>query len=70
MTTFNADWASILSELFVNLATGWFGAVFIVPNFSGITSTYEFFLLTADLVLGTVSLLVAFYLRQISQFYD
>lgn len=36
------EWFSILSDLSVNLAAGWLGVAFIVPNFSGIRSPFNF----------------------------
>jgi len=32
------QWLSVLSDLFVNLAAGWFVVVFIEPQVSGVTS--------------------------------
>ena len=57
----------VLSELFVNLAAGWFGAVFIVPNFSGLKLPFNLFVLTMDILLGIFSLVVAFKLRKLSK---
>jgi len=58
-------WNSILSDLFVNLSAGWFGAVLIVPNFTKETGYRRLWMLTANGVLGILSLLLAFKLRNL-----
>lgn len=58
-----AAWISVGSELFVNLAAGWFGAAFVVPSFLKLRSPYNLILLTADLLFGIVALLVSVVLR-------
>ncbi len=55
-------WFSIISDLFVNLAAGWFGVVFIVPIQSKRVKV-KFWLLTTNLVLGILCLEIAFLLR-------
>ncbi|EKE06422.1 MAG: hypothetical protein ACD_19C00014G0036 [uncultured bacterium] len=55
-------WDNLVSDLFVNMAAGWFGAVFIVPAFSSIT-IQSVPLLTIDLMLGILFLRLAFKLR-------
>lgn len=56
-------WLSILSELLVNLAAGWFGAAFIAPNFIASRADYKPLILLADIALGIVCLLIAHHLR-------
>lgn len=56
----------VVSELFVNLSAGWFGAAFIAPNFSHRKAPLKYFLLTLDFILGILFLLIAFQLRRIS----
>jgi hypothetical protein len=54
-------WLGILSELFINLAAGWFGVVFIVVNIDGKT-TFENLIFKT--FLGILSLLIAKQFRQ------
>lgn len=56
----------ILSELFVNLAAGWFAAAFIIPVTGKFPKKLNLWLLTNNLFLGTVSLLAAILLRKAS----
>jgi len=56
---------AILSELFVNLSAGWFGAAFIVPISSGKIFPIKLDLLTADIIFGIVCLVIAFKVRKI-----
>lgn len=55
---------SIFSELAVNLAAGWFGAILIAPNFPQVITANSIVILTGDLVAGTVCLIAAFLLRR------
>lgn len=48
-------WLKGISGLFLNLSSGWFGAVFIVPVIAG---DIQLFSLTANTVYGIVSLLL------------
>lgn len=57
----------ILSELLVDLAAGWFGAVFIVPNFTKIRSPFNLAILTGGILAGILSLAIAFRLRKFSK---
>lgn len=52
-------WNNLLSDLFVNLSAGWFGAAFILPSFSENIITTDFRILTADVLLGILSLTIA-----------
>lgn len=67
MTRIDPIWFLIFSEFFVNLAAGWFGAIFIIPNFSGFKSPFNFFVLTGDILAGIVSLLIAYKLRKLGK---
>lgn len=50
----------IASELLVNLAAGWLGALLIVPGFVGVLSIKEYFqLLTVNLPFGILALIFA-----------
>ncbi|MEK7168618.1 MAG: hypothetical protein AAB778_01270 [Patescibacteria group bacterium] len=54
-----SPWFSIISDLFINLSAGWFGAAFILPAVSENLLTVDFRLLTADVILGILSLILA-----------
>lgn len=58
-------WSSIISELFIDLAAGWFGAVFIVPNFSEKRGLEKIIVLTLNIILGIVCLEFAFLARKL-----
>lgn len=58
---------AIFSELFVNLSAGWFGAVFVVPNFAGFKTPFNSLVLTGDVLAGIFSPVVAFKLRKLSK---
>lgn len=60
-------WFEILSELFVNVAAGWFGAVFIETQLNEINTIQEFLLLIFRFFLGIISLFAAKYFRQKSR---
>lgn len=53
----------VLSGFFTDLAAGWFGAMIIVPNFSGLNTPNDYALLMFDVLFGIVSLMVAFQLE-------
>lgn len=55
---------TILSELFVNLAAGWFGATFIIPLASK-RSILKSRVLFLNLLFGIISLILAYALRRI-----
>lgn len=57
-------WFGVLADLLINLSAGWFGAAFIVPNFSGLWWPYNLVVLTGDILVGIVSLVAAFKLRK------
>ena len=55
-------WRMTLSDLFVNLSAGWFGAAFIVPLASK-RSKLKIWLLLVNLLFGIITLLAAVLLR-------
>lgn len=57
-------WKSLFSDLFVNLSAGWFGAALIVPTFSDSTLIGDLWILTYDLILGTLFLVLSYVLRK------
>ena len=60
-------WFQIISELFVNLAAGWFGAVFIEIQISKIQSSADILLLIFKFNIGILSLFIAKFLREKSK---
>ncbi|MEK7169062.1 MAG: hypothetical protein AAB778_03555 [Patescibacteria group bacterium] len=52
----------ILSDLFVNLSAGWFGAALIIPISSKDDEGFEWFSLIINLILGLLSLIVGYYI--------
>jgi hypothetical protein len=56
----------IFSEFLVNLSAGWFGAALVVPIFS-VTSSFNLYILTADILAGILSLMIAYKLRRFSK---
>ena len=57
-------WVQIVSDLFVNLAAGWLGVVLIVAPRAKMSKHIDWLVLTADMVAGIVSLVVAFGLKK------
>ena len=55
---------NILSQLFANLAAGWFGVVLIIPGITKLETFSDFLWLTKNVLLGILSLLVAMILSQ------
>ena len=50
----------IVSDLLINLSAGWFGVIFIVPNFSGLNNITEFTILTFDLIMAILCLVISY----------
>jgi len=59
----NDTWNVIFSEFLINLAAGWFGAVFITPNFSKKKKWEKVWVLIVNLGFATLCLWLASYLR-------
>ena len=57
--------AGVLSDLFVNLAAGWLGIVFIVPNFSKVSGRRKWFVLMTDLLFAIVCFELALIFRKL-----
>jgi hypothetical protein len=55
----SSSWSNIVSDLFVNLSAGWFGAAFILPSVSENMARIDFRILTGDIILGILSLILA-----------
>jgi len=56
-------WGGVISDLLINLAAGWFGAVVIVPVFVG-GQNLDWWLLLFDITAGILSLKMAVILRE------
>ena len=65
MEKFDQILLSILSDLFVNLAAGWFGAVIIISPTLRLFRRANLIILTADITFAIVSLTFAFTLRKL-----
>lgn len=48
-----------LSQLFINLAAGWLGVVFIIPGITQLNNFADFLWLTRNILFGMLALLVA-----------
>jgi hypothetical protein len=51
--------SGVISELFVNLAAGWLGVVFIVPNFLKVKGKQKWLMLITDVLFAIVCLILA-----------
>jgi hypothetical protein len=59
-------WNTVFADLLINLAAGWFGAVFIAPNFAkNLSRKKKRLLLIQNSLTGILCLIVAHYLRNI-----
>lgn len=56
---------TVLSDLFINLSAGWFGAGLIIPTFSGEIVSVNFIVLFSDIFLGIIFLITSYQLRKI-----
>lgn len=50
---------SILSQLFTNLAAGWFGVVLIIPGVTQLAMLEDWFWLTKNVLFGILALIIA-----------
>lgn len=57
-------WLQAVSDLFINLSAGWFGAALIVPLYTK-KPKFKPWVLTINLLLGIVALLLAIFLRNL-----
>jgi hypothetical protein len=51
-------WLTAFSGLSVNLASGWFGAILILPNFSPVQTLADFWVLLYNVVFGSIFLII------------
>ena len=61
---FNERWFIILSDLFVNLAAGWFGIILIGPVLSEISSLFDIILFLNNAFFGSICLFLAYQLHK------
>ncbi|HCR35912.1 hypothetical protein A2130_00100 [Candidatus Woesebacteria bacterium GWC2_33_12] len=61
----NNIWFLIASDLLINLAAGWLGAVLIVPNFSSKNKRQKLVVLTMDIVFAIFCILGAYKFRSL-----
>ena len=55
----------ILSDLFTNLAAGWFGSIIVFPNLFQFSGLFELLLsLTLNFLLGILSLVISIYFKE------
>ncbi|EKE06438.1 MAG: hypothetical protein ACD_19C00014G0052 [uncultured bacterium] len=60
----SSSWNQILSEFLVNIAAGWFGAIFIFPVYSKERQKFEItFMLVVNIILVVLCLSGAYYFR-------
>ena len=59
----SASWVSVLSELSINLAAGWFATAIIVPIAFSMFRPINRYTLAGNLILGIMATLVAVKLR-------
>lgn len=52
----------LLSELFVNLSAGWFGAALIIPMYSKEKEGFEWTSLVINLTFGILSLSIGYFI--------
>lgn len=58
-------WNLIIADFLINIAAGWFGAIFISPNFTKAKRFARLAILIVDLLLAIFSLWVAHELRKL-----
>jgi len=60
----------VVTSIFVNLTSGWFGVVFVSPGFLGGFSIDRYLkLLTTNLVFGIFGLIISLFLTERSKYY-
>lgn len=59
MRLFTQTRLSVISQVFANLAAGWYGVVLIIPGVSNLASLGDWVWLTKNLLFGTLALSTA-----------
>lgn len=57
--SFVSKMRNVSSQLFINLAAGWFGIVFIIPGITQLNNLTDYLWLTRNILFGMLALLVA-----------
>lgn len=58
----------VVANIFINLTSGWFGVLLVVPGFLGASDTLEYLhLLTPNIVFGILGLLISLWLTEKSK---
>lgn len=61
----------VVTSIFINLTSGWFGIVFVSPGFLGGFSIERYLkLLTTNLLFGIFGLLISIFLTERSKYYE
>jgi len=60
--TWKKSFYTSLSNLIINLSSGWFGAIIIVPNFSPIKNYSDLFVLGYDILFGSLFFSLSVYI--------
>lgn len=61
----NSIWLQLISDLFVNLSAGWFGAALIVPTTSKRSGPINLTILTIDVIAGILFMILAYQFQQL-----
>lgn len=64
---FTSDILNIFSQLFVNLAAGWFGVVLIIPGITRLDSSRDILWLLKNLLFGILAVWVSIILHRKSK---
>lgn len=64
MEHINPTLRSVLADWLINFSVFWFGLAIVGPIFPGVDISYKFVILTVDIILGIVSLYLAYRLRK------
>jgi len=61
----------VITLIFINLTSGWFGLVFVSPGFLGEVSIDGYLkLLTTNLTFGIFGLIISLFLTERSKYYE
>ena len=60
--TWKKSFFTNLSNLTINLSSAWFGAIIIVPNFSPLKNYLDLFILSYDILFGSIFFSLSVYI--------
>lgn len=63
---FNSIWPQLISDLFVNLSAGWFGAALVIPTTSKRPGPINITILTIDIVAGILFMIFAYQFKTLA----